>query len=453
MPRIWTIPLFVAFATCADWSPASAQVPSCNLQAIGATLAASNQIPSLRGCNPNAAQSLLGQFDYSLTIARHVHSGEIPEGLIVRQRVESGTVFVDVSTGPSHHQHVGGEILTGIAGAILNSVATSHPSAPPAEPPTSDTPPAEPNPAPGTPTPIETAPPPSLPTPLDGGTPTPTPPAPTPPADTPPAPTGVGPPAASSPATHGGGHAPTHNQVAEATPVAAPHVEATAAGPSDDAQTQPKPRSQFSIEGKLRVREGDDIQFVIRRQGEDRSDHRVELAYSDLSLLADPPSSFDFPAGPPDEASLRLKTVTRSGDDRDHELIVRLARVESADIGDANKATAVILAPVAAPRPQAPPPTPPPPPRPWWLKLLLDASSSPALILSLGTVLVASALGLVFFPRATCSLEIGPPSLGSHPLTSRWPAISATTVLGSGSVSIPHPLPIERQIDAEPSPA
>lgn len=74
MPRNCTIPLIVAFATCADWSPASAQVPSCNLQAIGARLAASNQIPSLRGCNPNAAQSLLGQFDYSLTIARHVHS-------------------------------------------------------------------------------------------------------------------------------------------------------------------------------------------------------------------------------------------------------------------------------------------------------------------------------------------------------------------------------------------
>jgi hypothetical protein len=151
---------------------------------------------------------------------------------------------------------------------------------------------------------------------------------------------------------------------------------------------------------------------------------------------------------------LRLKTIVRSGDDSDHELTVRLAGVEGADISDANKATAIILAPLAAPSPQPLPPPPlPPPPLPWWRTLLSDASSSPALIGTLGVVLVASGLGLVFYPRARCSIEVGRPSLGSVPLKSHWPAISASTVLGSGVISIPHPLPLGRQTNVGRSPA
>jgi hypothetical protein len=69
------------------------------------------------------------------------------------------------------------------------------------------------------------------------------------------------------------------------------------------------------------------------------------------------------------------------------------------------------------------------------------------LIGTLVTILLASTLGLVFFPRAICSIGVGKPGLGSGPLVSHWPTIDVTTAMGQASVSIPKPLPLGRLIN------
>ena len=232
MPRIWIVPLFVVVATSSGWSPANGQAPNCNLQTIGAQLAASNQVPSLRGCSPADAQSILGQFEYGLSVARHVHSAEIPSGLIVGQRVQAGTVFVDVSTGPALHGGDGPQnLFFGIVNAIVRGAATPHPAAPPpAEAPPAQAPAAQPTPAPESPppiTPVNQPSPPAQPLP-DHANPTPAPVPQAPPVPVPAAPAaGPAPASALVPATHGGGQAPPNNQIALAGPVAVPHVDAT----------------------------------------------------------------------------------------------------------------------------------------------------------------------------------------------------------------------------------
>jgi hypothetical protein len=84
---------------------------------------------------------------------------------------------------------------------------------------------------------------------------------------------------------------------------------------------------------------------------------------------------------------------------------------------------------------------------PWWKKLLLTLSSLPFWTKALAAAALAAASTGLLMPRATCSIGRGTVDLGRLPLKSRWPALSASTILGVPSYAIETPLPLERVSD------
>jgi hypothetical protein len=208
-----------------------------------------------------------------------------------------------------------------------------------------------------------------------------------------------------------------------------------AAGPAISHIPPPVPR--FSIEGSASAKEGNELRLVIRREGNDGSDHFLEFVYNNGSLLDSPPRYFEFHSKFSDEVSFPLRIAQGTRSDGDHDLTVRLASARGAEVGQPNVLTAVIL--------DRPSP---------WRELLQWLSSWQAWAL-FAALAGAASLGLIKFlaPRATCSIDTGQASLGPIPLRSRWPALHVDTAMGRASFSIPHPLPIGGGRDAGTSPA
>lgn len=427
----------------------------CSSDYIWAELRTTGTFPKLRGCDPNAVKNALSDSNYRLEIESRHSSNSIAAGLITTQRVQANTVYVVVSTGPDepgagqHEPQLGGLIGQIIVGMIQHPPQAHQPPQPPpvvqVQPlppqpfPEPQPPAAQPAPQPASPPPppvkitevtpvaapvaAEPAPAPQpKPKPKPTLQPKPTPkPTPNPQVSKPPTPTAVAPtPAAPTPAP---------------APPAAPAIVAP---PPPPPPLQP---ARFSIDDRSkRIKEGDDLELVIRREGSDHKLHRLVLSYSDPSLLASAPTSFEYGADLPDVVSLRLLTKANKRHDGDHDLAVTLVNAEGARVGNPDSVMAVILDQPS-----------------WWDKLQLFLASFPAWAVALAAAAVAAMAGLgitrFILPHATCSIGAGRPTLGPMPLRSSWPAIHVDTLLGSASFSIPHPLPTGGEVHAEPSPA
>jgi hypothetical protein len=469
MTRIWTVLLL---AVCAVGPGRTLAAPGdsyrCDPDHIRAALESTGRVPSLRGCNPDAVRDALGSADYGLIVENRHSSNSISAGRIVSQRIESSRVYVTLSTGPDHEpdtQQVP-EVVGQIFGRILSNLPThKQGTAAPLNPI------PEPYPAP---TPLEPPVPPAhaaQPAPEPLSSPNPTEPF-NPPTDQP----IVEPPAANPPPPINSVQAPAHHPQPNPTPsqqakpasrpvqlaqgpeqqlppgprrgVTPPTLQAEPAPQAPFApapeqmlpppQPPPHPATRFSLQGGANVREGDELNFVVRRQNSDGNSHRLKFNYSDPRLLASPPSSFDFRSDLPDEVTLRLPTAARASSHRDHDLVIILASAGGAHVDRPNFVTVVILD-----RP------------PWWRELLGWLTSWPVWAVALGAAGAAgTGVGLKFLaPGATCSIERGSVGLGRAPLRSRWPALRVDTVIGRASFSIPHPLPTGERTDAEPSPA
>lgn len=72
----------------------------CPVNQIGAELESTGQVPELIGCRPDTVRPILQRYDYGLTVENRSASTIYRAGRIASQRVESGNVYVDVSTGP-----------------------------------------------------------------------------------------------------------------------------------------------------------------------------------------------------------------------------------------------------------------------------------------------------------------------------------------------------------------
>ncbi len=169
MPRIWTVLLLAAWVISPGRALAKPHGPGhCDPSHIQAEIKSTHQVPDLTGCRPEVVGPALSSEDYRLNVENRVASANIPEGRIVRQRVEgnSSKVYVDVSAGspykpqqpagghePGHHSPNVGDVLGGIVGTILTNLPP--PNHEPQVPPTNTgmpppPPPQEPGPNPFT---------------------------------------------------------------------------------------------------------------------------------------------------------------------------------------------------------------------------------------------------------------------------------------------------------------
>jgi len=458
MPRLWILLLLVICTISSGNAVAQAHTGHrCDTNQIREQLESTGQVPNLKGCRPDEIRLMLQNYDYGLTIEKSIASRTIREGRIVSQRVQSSNVYVDLSTGPGprdEQRRRDSDLLVDVLEGVTRIISNVPPPNP--RPPVS-----EPNREPPPPAPEElirvmTLPPravPAAPPPPPAAVqPTPTP-SPTAVQPTPPPP-----PRAPIPANLVPKAEVKITQVSDPPPEQAPAPQATDPAPAPttdsrslqtDANVSPPagqqaqkstdvplpPVSRFFIQGSSSAKEGDELLLTIRRDGRDGFNHRLELSYSDGSLLISPPLTFEFSAGLPDEVALRLRTAVAEGDG-DRHLVVRLASANRAEVGQPDSVTAVILDRT-----------------PWWKKLLQAVASLPDWAVALAAAAAAATVALIFMPRATCSIGRGSVDLGVLPLKSRWPAVRANTVIGDASYSVPFPLPIGRRRDAEPSSA
>jgi hypothetical protein len=419
----------------------------CDGSRIRAELEATGQFPNLRGCDPNAVRNALGDTDYGLQIESRDSSNHVEAGRIIRQHAQSGTVYVVVSTGPSHHGDGDqvGENVPGIFGAIAKTIIKNlpppHQEAPPppvivqTQPPPPQSPVLEP------PATEPVPPPPAQQTGLAEVVPEPVLPIVDSPAVAdPPAKTKSPPPEAPKPVlpkstpTPQIPLAPAAMKLANAAPAPQPK-----APPQDGPAIgwTPPPPPQFSITGSARLTGGDDFEPVISRQGNDHASHRLVLSYSDPSLVDSARTSFIYGADFPDKFGLTIHTRASRRHEGNHKLAVTLVSADGAQVGNPDSVMAMLLDRTT-----------------WWEKFL-KFLSSPAGIAAIVVAGAAAALGVAKFilPRATCSIDSGRATLGPIPLRNSWPALHVDTAIGGISFSIPHPLPRGGRTDAEPSPA
>lgn len=453
MPRIWIFSLLIA---CSIGSgDALAQSHPCNVEQVHEQLASTGQVPNLRGCAPDEVRPILQHYDYGLTIENRIVSQTVREGRIVSQRMQSSNVYVDVSTGPSstssdERRRRNTDLLFDFLEGVSRVMTSVPPPAPP--PQVSDPGHAPPAPPSEDPVPVLEQPPRQAPT------------APPPPPAVVQPPSAPPPPAAQPTAPAESAAAPPAPQPAATTNQLGTQVQRSlatqaiipASGLPADIQPRPTeeivpppaerpvivppiipptPVSRFFLQGISTAREGDELILTIRREGRDRLSHRLELAYSDHSLLVSPPPTLEYGAALPDEVDFRLQTAVTKGEG-DRRLLVRLANAGRAEVGQPDSVTAVILDR-----------------KPWWEKLLQTLAALPAWTVALAAATAAAAVSMVLIPRASCSIRMGSVDLGAAPLKARWPALRVQTMIGKPSYSVPIPLPIARRKDAELSPA
>jgi hypothetical protein len=416
----------------------------CDGSRIRAELRATGQFPNLRGCDPDAVRNALGDTDYGLQIESRDSSNHIEAGRIIRQRAQSGTVYVVVSTGPSRQRDGDelGENVPGIFGAIAKTIIENLPPPrqeapppvivqtrpPPPQPPAPPPPALETQPAPLPPArkvPTQVVPEQIVPK-VDRL------PVATPPAKTKPQPPETPVPPKSTPTVQS---PPAQATLAPATLPAQPEISRQEA-PRTAEPPRPPPLL-FSIVRSARVTEGDDFALVIRRKGNDHVSHRLLLSYTDPSLVDSAPTSFVYGADFPEQFRFPIHTKVNPRHDGNHELRITLVSVDGAQVGRPDSMMAVLLDRTT-----------------WWEKLL-KFLSSPAAIAAILVAGAVAALGIAKFilPRATCSIDSGRATLGPIPLRNSWPALHVDTAIGGISFSIPHPLPRGGRTDAEPSPA
>ena len=446
MPRIWIFLCLFMGMTCSGQAVAQS---GCNTDRIRTQLQTSERFPDLRGCRPDNVRQLLQNHDYGLEIENRVESRTYREGRIVSQRLDDGYVFVDVSNGPGPQRDR--DVVVGIIEGVSRIISSRPP--PSQRPPASEPSPERPPPPapdqrlidvmtiPAAPPPVVETPPPARPAPpvlppvterIPSPAPAPAPVESAPPTDQ----RGAqvpGRPADPAPAPQPTGPAPppaTDTQSPQIDPAIPP--PAVPQPPVPPEVVRPAP-SRFVIEGRPSAKEGDELLLVIRREGRDEIGHRLELGYSDPSLLVSPPTSIEFGAAMADEFTLRLRTAVTE-DDGDHRLIVRLASAD-AEVRQPDSVTAVILDRT-----------------PWWEKLLEALASIPVWAVALAGSAAAAGLGIYLIPRATCSIEGGSLGWGARRPRSGWPEAHAEIVMGKPLFSVPSPLSLRRREDVQPSP-
>ena len=421
----------------------------CSSDQIWAAIHATGTFPKLRGCDPQAVKNALSDSNYRLQVESRHSSNSIAPGLITRQRVQSTTVYVTVSTGPDepgagqNQPKLGGLIGQIIVGALEHPPQSPPQPAPPpvvaVEPLPPQPPPAPPavaeQPAPAPAQPVKVA---QVVQPVDTPAPAAQHPAPQP-KPKPQAPKPAAPKTATAQQTS------TTAKTAAAAPgsPAEPHRKVCPDGTVIPAGTAcPVPTPQFSIEGNTRITEGEDLELQIRREGNDHKAHRLVLSYTDPSLLGFTPTTLDYGADLPNVITQRLPTRVNPKHDGEHDLAITLMSAEGARVGSPDSIL-VAIADLKTPS--------------WWDKLKMFLASFPAWAVAFAGAAVAGTAGLgiarFILPHATCSIGSGRATLGPIPLRSSWPALHVDTVIGGASFSIPHPLPTGVKTHAEPSPA
>jgi hypothetical protein len=457
--------LIFAIGAIGSGQPAAAAVGfhPCNTDRIKTELASNGKVTDLTGCKPETVDPILSNYDYGLTVESYVASQTVRAGRIVGQRVESSTVFVNVSTGPaqqqqtsdgpytegtsqpSNHSHDGTKkAVFGAIGAVLGTILTAPkkmPSPPAPEPALEPAPPPVATGQPIAPTPIVP-------------TPSPPPPVVVPTPSSPPPvvnPTPTPPPQETQPAK------PTDTKVAEVSKPPPPPVKGTPPGSSPTllvdmpaslttanisheiaANLIPPPPPEVAspppvlpavfrliIQGPSSVNEGDQLTLVIRREGRDAIGHHIQLAFSDPAVLAFPPrTTFVFGAAAPAEITVQLPTVAMK-DGGDHDLTVTLASTDGSQIAQPASVKAVILNINR------------------WEKLLQAFAAVPLWARALAAVVAAAAIGTAtvigIMPKATCSIGGGSLSLGGRSFKNRWPAIDIDVEIGEPTFFISAP--------------